>query len=814
MKNIDTFDQESNIDLIKNLLKKVIKNWYLFIISYMLTISVGYFIYKSTKPLYKNSLVMLISQEGNKNFQNRSESVQFEMFDIQSSIEDELGILRSFPIINKTISQLDLFVSYYESAGLVKKEIYKNSPFTVISEPEISQPTDLDFGIKILSDNKFVLTAKSKDDVALYNLATNEVTGAMPKVDYSEVYNFGDNIPFFGSEFKIILNGNYDNNLIDKQFYFRFNNIEQLTYLYQAMVSIERQSSKSYLVNFEIKAPNAQLATDFLNTLAKVYLAQNLFKKNQIATKTINFIDNQISKVADSLYFTANMLKDFRTQHKVMDINFLSQNVYTQMTALQDQQAQIVVKSKYYDYIKEYFENNKDLSDIMAPSAMGVDDPQLVSLITQLTKYNQERSYYLDSKSAKNPKIKDLNAKINNIKRTILENIDYIVQTSTITLNDIDKRIAMLNTQISKLPTTEKELINIKRKFNINDGIYTFLLEKRSEAQIAKASNSPDYEVVDPAKKSSVSQVAPKKKLIFFGVFLLGLMLPIGLIMLVSAINETVTEKRDVEKLTNFPLLTTIAHNENKSMVPVADVPKSSISESFRSLRTSLQFFHKEKEKENHRFLVTSSSSGDGKTFLSINLAVAYSYFGKKTLLVEFDLRNPKISKYLGLDETKGLSSYLVNDVPLEDIIQHSRIKNLDIITSGELPPNPVELMASENTKNLMEILQSVYDYIIIDSPPIGVVTDSFLLMNYSDINIFAVRLNHTNKQLFASLVKDIQQKQIQNFAIVINDDEEQVYSSYYERDYSQLSYFRRKLNTLSKLLGNSRHFNKKDTSS
>ena len=276
-------------------------------------------------------------------------------------------------------------------------------------------------------------------------------------------------------------------------------------------------------------------------------------------------------------------------------------------------------------------------------------------------------------------------------------------------------------------------------------------------------------------------------------------MIPIGLVFLISAVNETVTDKREVEKLSNFPLLASIARNENRSMIPLADFPKSYISESFRSLRTSLQFFHKDKKK--HNFLVTSSYSGDGKSFLSINLAIAYSYFGKRTLLLEFDLRNPKIANYLNLDNSKGLSSYLINDASLEDIIQNTDIKNLDVIASGILPPNPVELMASENTRNLMEILNSIYDYIIIDSPPIGIVTDSYLLMNYSDINIFTVRLNHTNKKLFASIMNDIEQKEIQNFGIVINDDEEQIKSSYYDSEHSKKSLLLKKLHTIKKLI-------------
>jgi len=373
------------------------------------------------------------------------------------------------------------------------------------------------------------------------------------------------------------------------------------------------------------------------------------------------------------------------------------------------------------------------------------------------------------------------------------------VNTSNITIQDIDSRIAKLNAQISKLPTTEKELINIQRKFDINDDIYTFLLQRRSAAEIARASNSPDYDVVDPAKLSSVVQVAPKKKMIFLGAFFLGLMFPIGLILLKDVVNERIIDKREVEKSTNFPLLASIARNEKRSMIPVSDFPKSLISESFRSLRTSLQFFHKNDGK--HKFLVTSSFSGDGKTFVAINLAIAYSYFGKRTLLLEFDLRNPKISSYMKINNTRGLSSYLINDAKLEDIIQNTGINNLDIITSGELPPNPVELMASENTKNLMEILESIYDYIIIDSPPIGIVTDSYLLMSYSDINIFTVRLNHTNKKLFVSLMKDIEQKEIQNFGVVVNDDEEQMQSSYYDGGTSS-SFFKRKADKLIKLMG------------
>jgi len=516
VKNPKSFEQESNIDFYKNIVKKLIRKWYYFIISLFVTLSIGHYIYLSSPPLYRNNLVMLLSVERNNRRQSSGELMEFEMFNTQSTIADELGIIRSFPFINKTIRQLDIVVSYYEGRGLIIRDIYSNNPFVVLADPLISQPVNLYFKLEVLPNSKFRLSAENKNNIDLYNLANNEITGTINDIDFSEVFSFGDEIVFRDSKFKILLNGKTDvDKLQNTKFYFKFNNIELLTYEYQGALSANRTSAQSSLVNLEIKSANAVLATDFLNKLTDVYLEENLAKKNRIATKSIEFIDNQIAAIADSLFVTAGNLESFRTHHKVMDIDFLSQNVYTQMTILQDQRAELMVKSKYYDYIKEYFDNNKDLSDMLAPSSMGVDDPQLVTLINQLTNLNAQRSLYLD----KNPAINDLNLQIRKLKETIVENIDYIVKTSIITINDIDNRIAILNKQISSLPTTEKELINIRREFDINDAIYTFLLQKKSESEIAKASNSPDYEVVDPAKLSSTRLVSPKKQMIYFSSF-------------------------------------------------------------------------------------------------------------------------------------------------------------------------------------------------------------------------------------------------------------------------------------------------------
>jgi capsular exopolysaccharide synthesis family protein len=276
-------------------------------------------------------------------------------------------------------------------------------------------------------------------------------------------------------------------------------------------------------------------------------------------------------------------------------------------------------------------------------------------------------------------------------------------------------------------------------------------------------------------------------------------MIPVGLIMLISTFKNSIDDKREIDKIAHFPLIGTIARNERRSMMPILDYPKSLIAESFRSTRTSMQFFQKGKPKQ--KILITSSMSGDGKSFIAINLAAAYSYYGKRTLLLEFDLRNPKLADYFGLPKAKSLSSYLINDAKLEDIIQKTNVKNLDVVCAGEVPPNPVELIASDNTRNLLEILQNIYDYIIIDTPPIGVVTDSYLLMEYSDANLFVVRLNYTNKRFFISLIHDLEQKEIPNIGLLINDDVEKTSSVYYSDSMVQVPYLQAKFNTLKSLL-------------
>jgi capsular exopolysaccharide synthesis family protein len=318
------------------------------------------------------------------------------------------------------------------------------------------------------------------------------------------------------------------------------------------------------------------------------------------------------------------------------------------------------------------------------------------------------------------------------------------------------------------MPKTELQLKGIERKFNLNDEIYTFLLQKRSEAQIARASSLPDYDIIDPARLAVASAVSPKRTLNYLIALLLTVILPTSLILGRDFFNNKFSQPDDVEAMTRFPILGKVFHNYRRNKTVVNDYPNSSVTECFRAVRTNFQFFSEGGKKQ--VILVTSATSGEGKTFCSINLASVFALNGHRTVLLEFDLRRPKIHQEFGSSNMIGISSYLIDKAIIEDIIIPTHIENLDLISAGPAAPNPAELINNERTAEFIDKLKEMYDYIVIDSAPAGILTETFLLMKYADHNIFIVRINKTVKETFKQTIKSIEANKLTNLSILIND--------------------------------------------
>jgi capsular exopolysaccharide synthesis family protein len=427
----------------------------------------------------------------------------------------------------------------------------------------------------------------------------------------------------------------------------------------------------------------------------------------------------------------------------------------------------MATRKKYYDFIAEYLVKNDDYSNMMLPSSVGIPDQILNTLMSQLITLNSQKVNLIKGKQSENPMVKKLSIEIDNLKNTISENISGVRKTTEISLEELNKRIGKIEAEISNLPRTQRLLGGMERKFSYNSTVYNYLMEKRSEAKIAKASNLPDNEIIEPASGSG--PISPNKMANYIIALLLGLIMPYGFLWIKSILNNKIVNQENLEQLTDVPVLGKILHNNKKTSNVMFTHPNSSIAESFRVLRTNLEYY----VRGGHQkvIMVTSCIEGEGKSFNSLNIAMSYAQFSRKTILVDFDMR--KATNYFDKngEQLIGLSSYLINKATLEDVIIKSPHEFLDYIPSGPIPPNPVELIGLERTEKLIKLLKSKYDYIILDTPPLAQVTDAYLLIDFADVKVLIARYNYSIKKVFSLIMKDLKQKNIQNFCIVLNDN-------------------------------------------
>lgn len=784
------------------------KKW--FIISFIVAVTSAFLFNKITTTIFKNQTTLLLKEQEKNSFLSSDNIMQgFGLFGSNQNIENEIGILQSFTLISDAILQLNLETKIYSEKYVfgdfldfdflrADEEIYRDTPIKISIDKSNLQPINLPIQFKILDNKKVKVEAYGKD-VAIYSYLQDEVMEIASSVSINGIYNFEDEIKGKNFSFKIHLNTKDIERWKSEKMYFTFNNVNLLTLEYQSNIQAVNTSKTSSLVVISMKGDNKYRITDFLNTLSNSYLDRNLEKKNRIAINTVKFIDSQISEVSDSLTQAESKLQNFRTSNQVMDLSFQGQKSFEKMSELETQRAGLIVQKKYYDYIKSYFEKNNDMSDLIAPASMGVQDPILNQLIIELITLNNERTNLLKRGNTKNLFLNNLEIQINNLKNTIMENILNNATTTDIALQDINNRVARINSEMSRLPSTERQLFGIERKFKLNDAIYTFLLQKRSEAQIARASNAPDYEVVDPARHVTTSVIYPKRTINYIIAGAGGLLIPFIIIMISEFLNMRISTKKELESITDLPIIGHVFHNESKNKLVITGSSNSPISESFRSIRTNLQFYSKGKDKQ--VILLTSSYSGEGKSFITQNLASVFALFGKKTLLIGFDMRRPKIYQDLNLTNKIGMSTVLINQSTVEEIIQPTQIENLDYISAGPIPPNPLELIASERTEEVFKELKTMYDYIIIDSPPVGVVSDAYLMTRFADVTLYVVRQGYTHKDAFVNNIQHMRQKKINNVSLVLNDvkargmayDYGYEYSYYSENGKTGMSIFKRK---------------------
>lgn len=769
-KQNETEIKDESIDF-KAIFFKILLNWKIFIISFIATFSMAFVINKYTVKTYEVKSLILVEEDSKYGWGNQDFIQNMSFFNGKNYIENEMAIIKSYKLIEKVVNKLELNINYYRKYSIFGNaiQLFNDTPFKVIFDSNHTQTSNIRFEIKYLSENQINLKAKS-DFLRIFDPLNEKKEKYIDKEFETNVnLNIDEWYENEWMKFKIVSNNNIEdpiplNNLKSNDYYFTFNSLHWIILSYQSRLIVHQANKEASIIEIRLKGSSIDKEADFLNMLATEYIQSELDEKNLKAEKTIEFVENQISLMADTLKQIEEKLKEYRKTNKILNVSISANQILEKLKELETERAKLVLQDKYFEYLLEYLNENKSFNDIIAPSIMGVNDNVLNSLITELNTLYLEKS----TLSEKHPYVNILEKQIQSNKSTLKNLVNSMIETSKISVNDIEERIKQVENEIHALPETERQLVNIEREFKVNDEIYTYLMTKRVEAGMAKSSNIPDNKILDEARLASQSPVSPKKTLNYLIAIVFGIFLPTIYLIIINYFKDTIESKRDLTNLTSIPILGVVGHSNKKSNLIVNDFPKSPVAESFRSLRTNLQFMTVGKEK--NVIAVTSSISGEGKTFTSINMANVFSISKKSTIIIGCDLRRPKIFGDFELSNENGLSKYLIGQCTLEQIIQKTKIQHLDLISAGPVPPNPAELLETQKMNNLIEKLKTMYDYIVLDTPPITLVTDALLLTKYTDAVIYVVRQNYTKKETL-TMINDLHsKKKISNLSLVVND--------------------------------------------
>ena len=747
---------DDNLD-IKRYLSLFLSNWYWFAISLFIALTLAYGINRYSSKLYtiSSTLMIIDDQYAGANKIVGSVIPGGDIFRSKQNITNEISILKSFSLNKRVIDSLpDFKVAYYGvgKRNIAETQLYKNCPFKVTSESMDDQPKNVKVNIIINS-------------ATTYSLEINGIKNIEKNIKFGQQFNK------YNFNFIIEMrDGNYFkfNPKVSNKFYFYFTSSDELANNYRANLSVAPIDKDATIVNLSKIGLVREQEADYLNKLMRVYRNLGLESKNRIADSTIAFIDRQLRYGSDSLKKADKKLQKLRLDNKLIDLSKDGNLLQTRLEKFENERVSLKLQLYYFQYLKEYLDSKNESGDIVSPNVMGINEPTLGKLVQELAELQKKKKEMAMNLSAELPPLNFLTENIHKIRMALTENIKSSFANTEHLISDAEKNITDVNQEMAKLPGTESKRINIQRDFDINNTVYTYLLEKRAETGIAKASNVPDSKIIDNANIINSIQIKPKPEGNNIKALLFGMLIPGVILFLLYFLNNKIIDNRDIINKTNVPIIGYISHNEFAKEIPVIDNPKSALSESFRSIRTSLRYFTKQ---TGHSVIaITSTISSEGKTFISINLAAITALLGKKVLLVGLDLRRPRIHKILGIDNNEGLSTYLIGNCEYEDVIKETSIKNLYYATSGPVPPNPAELLEDERMNAFIEKAKKEFDYIFIDTPPVAIVSDTLLIARFVDINLFIVRQRYSSKNTLELINELFKDEKLKHMGIIIND--------------------------------------------
>lgn len=741
-------EDEQAIDLNK-ILTTCKRHWYWFIVGLIVAMTGAFFYIRFAKPVYETSAELLIKDDkGSAPTASLQDDVlaQLNFLTGNSNILNEMPILQSRTIVGRAIKDLGLQSSYFINGRYQDKEIYQNTPVRVIPLVLKDSVNGAVLSIKVNSDRTYVVTDSDNKQVKVADGQTLSIS--------SGTFLFQANLSGSQSFKEIIVNIVPLNTIIRR---------------FQKNLTLSQTDKQSSVIEMTFKTTVPKKGEDFLNALIREYSLAGLADKNKTAANTIQFVDSRLDSISGELAKVENDIQDFLSTHSIADIDEQSKMFIDQAGKLDQQIVQQNLQVNTLKQIQDYV-NNPGTDGSYVPSTLGIQDPILLGLVQEYNRLQLQRTQQLQAGAGmENPIIKVINTQLDKLRGDIKENTSNLLKISASVAQKLQQKNSVFQSKIINVPKVQRDLIALRRQQEIKSTLYVYMLQKREEASITEAASVYNNRIIDPAMTNMIP-VEPKKKLIYLAAILLGLALPGALIYLKGLLNKKVRSRQDVEAHTNAPVFAEISHSKKEGPIIVVSGSRSIVAEQFRNLRTNLSFVLGAGE---HKIiLITSSMGGEGKSFISLNLAMTYALMGKRTVLLGLDLRKPKIGNYIGLEDAPGISNYLSGQMPMEELAIELNYGTHDLyfINSGPVPPNPAELLLQPAMAAMIRYLKEHFDYIIMDTPPVGLVTDAQILGEYTDACLYIVRHQYTMKAQIQLLDSYFRGSRLPNMGVILND--------------------------------------------
>lgn len=741
-KNPPSEFEETEEVSVADIFYKYVSYWTLFLLLLVIFMAGAWIYLRYNVPVYETNATLLIKDDKNNN-PGTDLMDALDLFGSQKNVENEVEVLQSKTLMQEVVKNLHLYAPVFTKGRVITQSAYFTSPVVI----EAKYPDSLTKSDKVeLKFNGFTNSVTVNNKTIPLNQWDSTIYGTL-KFIHNKYFKRPDSLKK------------------DLEYYFSIGTVQATANSIIKEVMIAPSSQQSTVIDLSIKGEVPQRGEDILNELLSVYDKAAIEDKNVLAANTLKFINERLGFVEKDLDSVEGTLQKFKAQNQITDISAQGQ-IYLQTVAVNDQKiSDLNVQLAMLEQVEKYVQSKGDLGGIV-PSILSGTAPVLTGLLQKLSDLELQYTQIKKIVPENNPSFVALRDGIQKLKPQILENIKSQRSNLEAGLADLTGTNSQYASMLKTIPEKERELLGISRQQAIKNNIYTFLLQKKEETALSFASAVADSRVIDKAQSGDLP-VSPKRKLIYLAAFLGAFVVGVAGIYIKDLLTTTIQGRNDIEKVTSIPILGDVIYDRSKSPIVITEGKRSFIAEEFRQLRTSLSYMGV--DEKHKKIMITSSMTGEGKSFIAINLGISLSLMGKKVVLLELDLRKPKLSEQFNISRKVGLSNYLIDRVNAEETIMQTPTDNLYLIPSGPIPPNPSELIANGKLQELFGYLEQNFDYILIDTAPVNPVTDAFILSPLCDVSLFVVRYDYTPKVMLQKLDDKLKNKGLNNPAIVFN---------------------------------------------